>query len=316
MFARLQVLLFVFLLMFIGFCGGLFIGSLFIPKENGFAGSATVFWYGVAGLFIGLASGIFIIRVMKQNTFRVALVITVIISLLVIGWIVYRVKSINNRSAEGEMNFKEYDNKSISASFLHAGFAEGDTSLPAGMGIAKPHLSHGKRVYFYHFLPIGAQPYQIRPFDSLLIHKGENHFEIIYAPPWFFPEVMKLDYDLLLFRTITVSKYWMEVVVNKLTGITYWISRDDAEFIDWTNFLLNVYDVELIDPEKNPLRFKPLDHASIVATTPERFSLKPLAINGDWMMVPTLGLADRIVPYGWIRWRNNDKLLITYSLLS
>jgi hypothetical protein len=72
----------------------------------------------------------------------------------------------------------------------------------------------------------------------------------------------------------------------------------------------------LIDPGNNPVLFKPLDHASIVAVVPERFSFRPLAIKGDWIMVATLGLADRIVPYGWIRWRKQDRIMIRYSLLS
>lgn len=185
-----------------------------------------------------------------------------------------------------------------------------------GMGMAKPHLSDGKVIYFYHLLPIGLQPYQIRPVDKIVLTKGEHHFEISYTPTWFSPEVLKLDYDMLFFRTLTISKDWLEVIVNKQTGQTYWISESDADFIDWPEFLLNVYDIELINPETNPLLFKPFDDAGIVATTPERFSLHPLAINGDWMMVSTTGLADRIRPYGWIRWRKDDKLLISYSLLN
>lgn len=198
----------------------------------------------------------------------------------------------------------------------HTTCIEKDGDLPAGLGVAKPHLSEGRLIYFYHLLPVDMQPWQVRPVDSLLINKGKHHFELSYAPRLFLPEVMKLDYDLLYLRVIGISKDWIEVVVNKQTGLSYWISRGDAEFIHWPGFLLTVYDVELADPETNPLRFKPDDTADIVATTPARFALRPLAIKGDWMMVPTLGLADRIAPYGWIRWRKDDTLLITFSLLS
>ncbi len=108
----------------------------------------------------------------------------------------------------------------------------------------------------------------------------------------------------------------MEVVVNKQTEQAHWIAATDADFIAWPTFLLNVYAVELVDPGVNQLRVKLLGYAGIIATTPPRFSLTPLAIKGDWMLVSTLGLADRIVPSGWIRWRKDDKLLVRYSLLS
>ena len=160
------------------------------------------------------------------------------------------------------------------------------------------------------------QAYQIRPKDSIIISKGQYHFEIRYAPPWFYPEAMKMDYDILLMKTITLSRDWMEVVVNKQTNQTYWISREDAEFNAWPMFLLNIFSISLINPEKNPLLFKPHKDASIVATTPPRFELQPLAIQEDWMMVSTIGLADRIMPTAWIRWRNKDSLLIRYSLLN
>ncbi|HLG40239.1 MAG TPA: hypothetical protein VI461_11245 [Chitinophagaceae bacterium] len=317
MVARVQVGLFVILLMFIGFCGGMLTGSLFAPSGSGFTGPAIAFGYGIGGLLTGLIAGILLIRVLKQPGFRIALIITVITSLLLTGWIIYRVRSSKDQQNNTAINFEHRNNQKINAGFLHTAlFENNDPALSTGMGIAKPHLSDGKLIYFYHLLPIGMQPYQIRPVDSIRIIKGVHHFEISYAPPWFFPEIMKLDYDILLLRALTISRDWMEVVVNRQTGQTYWIAAADAEYTEWSAFLLNVYDVELTDPETNPLRFKPLNDASIVATTPQRFSLKPLAIHGDWMMVPTLGLADRIMPYGWIRWRKDDKLLITYSLLS
>lgn len=315
--AKLQSWIFVILLSFLGFCGGMFIGAFFAPGHAGFQSAAVVFWYGVAGLFTGLLTGIIFARRMKEVRLRNALILVFIVSLLLISWIIYRVKKINAQREISANEISLYDDfENSDPLFIRAAFIENDTLVPTGMGMAKPHLSHGKLIYFYHLFPIGMQPYQIRPFDSLLIHKGLNHFEIYYAPAWFFPEVMKLDYDMLLLRTIATSRDWLEVVVNKLTGQTCWISTTDADFTDWTSFLLNVHSVELIDPEASPLRFNSTDDAGIVATTPERFPLQPLAIKGDFMMVSTRGLADRIRPYGWIRWRKNDRLLIRFSMLS
>ena len=124
---------------------------------------------------------------------------------------------------------------------------------------------------------------------------------------------MKLDYDLLFLRAKTLTRNWIEVVVNRETGQASWIDRHAVEFIHWPTFLLDVVAVEVHDPEGNPVRVKPLDHASVLADA--TLPLRPLAIQGSWLQVSTNGLADRIAPTGWIRWRDGDRLLITYSLL-
>lgn len=313
----LKQIVFYFLMAFLGFCAGMAVGSLFVPEGSGLAGPAIAFWYGLGGLIVGIILALILIRVLRTG-FRIAFIIALIFSFAMVGWIVYRFIVITNKQSSQQIltDTELYHRKINSGIFHHAVFKDGDDKMPLGIGIAKPHLSDGKIIYFYHLLHIGSQPYQIRPVDSIRITKGKHHYEISYAPPWFFPESMKLDYDMLLLRTITISRDWLEVVINKQTGQTHWIAAADADFVDWSTFLLNVYDVELIDPEANPLRFKPLDNASIIATTMQGFSLRPLAICGDWMMVPTTGLADRILPYGWIRWRKDDQLLIRYSLLS
>ena len=65
-----------------------------------------------------------------------------------------------------------------------------------------------------------------------------------------------------------------------------------------------------MDPEANPLRTRPTDSAPILATVPEGWRLRPLAIRGDWVQVSPLGLADRITPSGWVRWTAGSRLLV------
>lgn len=309
-------LFFFILLSFIGFCAGMVIASFIIDKENGLAASADALLYGIAGLIAGVLLGIVSARHMNQKTFRIAFACAILLSLALTTWIVYRVQTLKQQQQSGFLPGMNFKNKETASFYSFAAVVEKEEEQLPGMGIAKPHLSDGHVIYFYHLLPIDMQAWQVRPVDSIVIHKGKNHFEITYAPTSFFPEVMKLDYDLLLLRTLALSNDWLEVVVNKQTELSYWVSRSDADFIDWPTFLLSVYSIEPINPQTNPLRFKPLDHASIIATTPERFPLKPLAIKGDWAMVSTLGLDDRIVLHGWIRWRKDDRLLIRFSLLS
>ena len=203
---------------------------------------------------------------------------------------------------------------------LGSGAAPSSVEQPAsvetlGVGLVKPRLLTGQRLYFYNRPEDDRVPAMMPPLDSLVFGEGRHHVDIKSAPPWFWPEVMKMDYGLLLLRARTLKKNWIEVVVNQQTGLTRWVDRQAVEFIDWPTFLLNVVAVEVTDAVANPIRVKPLDHAGILAEAPD-IPLPPLAIRGSWMQVSTADVADRMPPSGWIRWRDDDRLLIRYSLLS
>ena len=178
-----------------------------------------------------------------------------------------------------------------------------------------PHLVSGERLYFYGTPDFTQLPALMTPRDSVTFGQGPYHVDIMTAPPWFVPEVLKMDYDMLFLRAITLTKNWVEVVVNRLTGETRWIDAQAVRFVDWPRFLLDMATVEMLDAAANPIRVKPLDYAGILAEAPG-IPLQVLAIQGSWMQVSTNGVADRIVPTGWIRWRDGDQLLISYAPLS
>ena len=313
----LQRIVFVVLMAFLGFCAGMATGTQFVPEGSGLAGPAIAIWYGLGGLAIALIVAFILIRFSKKGLGNVLIVIT-LLSLIVVGWIIYRVSVLKAKQSEN-MNMPgttQYQQKTNSGIFRYADFNQPEIQNQLGCGIAKPRLADNKVVNFYSFFHADKDASAMKPVDSIVIIKKKNHFEISYAPPWFFPGHMKLDYDILLLQVLTISRNWMEVIVNKQTGQTHWIAAADADFIEWSTFLLSVYSIEITDPGANPLRVKPLSYAGIIATSPLGLQLKPLAISGDWMMVSTAGFTNRIVPTGWIRWRKDDKLLLGYSLLS
>lgn len=187
--------------------------------------------------------------------------------------------------------------------------------LPLGIGIVSPNIIPGRALYFYGTPDFDAEPYLLKPTDSITFKKGEHYTDIATAPPWLSPEHLKLDYQIFNFRAVTYSQNWIEVIVNNANGQTAWVNRQDVGYKEWGTFLTEVVAVEIIDVDKNPIRIKPQDNASILAQVPGA-QLRPIAVKGDWLLVSTVGLADRIVPTGWIRWRQGDILLIFYSLLS
>ncbi|MCB0488570.1 MAG: hypothetical protein R2820_10235 [Cyclobacteriaceae bacterium] len=187
--------------------------------------------------------------------------------------------------------------------------------LPAGIGIAWVAPSPDRPLRFYSKPDFDSAPYQLKAIDSVTFAKGEHYIDIATAPPWLAPEYIKLDYDQFLFRVVTYSQNWIEVIVNNMNGQTFWVDAQAVEYKDWGTFLTGVVAVEVLDTDKNPIRGKALDQASIIASV-QGAQLRPIAVKGDWLMVSTVGLADRIVPTGWIRWKKGDQLLISYSVLS
>lgn len=152
--------------------------------------------------------------------------------------------------------------------------------------------------------------------DSLIFTRGQYNVDIGTAPPWFVPEYIKLDYDIFHLRAITLSRNWIEVIVNRQTGKTAWVERNAVDFVSWPEFLLQVFSVELITLVKNPVRLKPLENAAIIVADPGRNALNPIAIKGEWMKVSLAGSPGSIPKLGWIRWKKGDQMLITWSLLS
>lgn len=187
--------------------------------------------------------------------------------------------------------------------------------LPVGIGVASPTMSTGEPLFLYPAPDFDALPDPSKAIDSVTFKKSEHYIDIASAPPWLAPEHIKLDYQIFNFRVITYAQNWVEVMVNNATGQTSWVDRQAIGYKDWGTFLTEVVAVEIIDINKNPIRTKPLDNASILAQVPGA-QLRPIAVKGDWLLVSTVGLADRIVPTGWIRWKKDNVMLITYSLLS
>ncbi|MEQ9570257.1 MAG: hypothetical protein RLN75_08725 [Longimicrobiales bacterium] len=192
---------------------------------------------------------------------------------------------------------------------------------PAGVGIVQPTLDPERPLYFYPAADPGDGPGVVGPTDSVTFAESPHFVGIATAPPWFAPEGMKLDYDLLWLRAETLTRNFIEVVVNgteprpRFTPRTAWVDRHAVRFRPWAEFLLDVYSVETLEPAGNPLRSAPAPDA------PERgpsadLPLRPLAIRGEWMRVEGADAREAGLPTGWIRWWRDGRLLVSFSLLS
>lgn len=306
------------------FLGG-FIGGVVVPKSDGLAGAAEVLLFAMIGALMLLAGAIvFVRRATRRGVVR-ALVITGPVALVLLAFITFRfIADKAERDRQWQEEQERFKRMRPTAPATDAIFASFRTTLPTlkeatgrtarlGLGMAAPHMGPGV-FHFYAAPDLDALPDPANATDSLSFEKGEHFTNITSAPPWFVPAHMKLDYDLLLVKVITLARNWVEVEVNAVDGTTRWVARGEVEIRTWPEFITTVNTVEILDPTTNPVRIKPLDHAAVLADGANAL-LVPLAVQGDWLMVSTNGLADRIVPTGWIRWRKGEELLVKYNLL-
>ncbi|MCB0769040.1 MAG: hypothetical protein KDC00_01385 [Flavobacteriales bacterium] len=307
------------------FAGGLF-GRLMVSKADGMAGAVEVLAYALLG---GVALLIGAIVLVRQSPRQVSVRILLIGAPIALALLTYATWHFMKNKAEKDMQWQEeqerYKQLKPTAPAMNVMFVSSSTMVSRsentgeeppprlGLGMASPLMGLGT-FHFYNEPDLDQLPGMFRATDSLTFEKGEHFTNITSAPPWFAPAHLKLDYDLVLMKVITLSRAWMEVEVNNIDGTTRWVDRGEVDFVTWPVFIYTVNTVEIIDPEMNPIRIKPLDHASVLAEGTSAL-LVPIAVQGDWLMVSTNGLADRIAPTGWIRWRDGERLLVRYNLL-
>jgi len=277
--------LFVLVCSLSGFFFGSFLGSATLPKGSGLAGPATVLFYGLIGALITALLSIFLVRKIERKLIIKITIILALLNLIPIGWVVYRFVTVTSQTQKEEP--KKLTPTQIRGSlislFLSSSKIYGETEM--GLGMVKPDFYNRKVIYFYGFPNLEKPVSDHKPTDSLVFMQTEhNQIDISYAPPWFYPEHQKLDYDILYFKLLTMNRDWVQVELNKKTGQSAWMSRNDVSVLLWQEFLLNVFSIENLDPKSNLLRIKPLVHASEVMIK-EYEIMAPVMIKDSWLKV-------------------------------
>ena len=310
-------ILFILICSLTGFFIGSFLGSASLPKGSGLAGPATVVFYGLIGALITALLSIFLARKIERKLIIKITIILTILNLLPIGWIVYRYITVTSQTQQEEP--KKLTPTQISGSLISLLLNSSSKTygeLEMGLGMVKPDFYNKKVIYFYGFPNLEKPVSDHSPTDSLVFMQTEhNQIDISYAPPWFYPEHQKLDYDILYLKILTMNRDWVHVELNKQTGQSAWMSRSDVSVLLWPEFLLNVFSIENLDPKSNILRIKPLLHASEVMTNEYEF-LVPVMIKDSWLKVRLVNNDFDTVGEAWLQWHSEGRLLITYSLLS
>lgn len=281
----------------LGFFVGGTIVAFTIERPSGLAGAGTAAFSALLGAAIGLGFAIYVFRNSStKQVMRINIVSTVIIFVLIAA-----------------LQWKKANSAVLVTTSAHLPeYYQIDDQTIRSLGLAKPNFYEYPVLYFYN-PNLDKAVDEHMPMDSVVFKRTEREFEISYAPAWYYPQHMKLDYDVLLHKVITVGRDWIELEVNQSTQQTAWVDASRVDISFWPQFLLSINSVKPLET-MNPVRIKALDHASEVAV--DYSMLTPIMVKGEWIKVALVNDNYERIAEGWIRWAKDGKWQISYSLFS
>lgn len=307
--------------------GMYYAGWIEAGKNQGLAGGAIVLGWGVLFGVVAFILSFFLTSRINQKRIIIANLVLFILLLFGYGITHYR---FNQRDRLQKEKNKPYNKKipteaknttkltsMLSAVPLSDQKMTGTSQIEKTMvmGYFLPNFFEDQTLYFYSNPNLEKSLLQHLPIDSITFKRNKyNQFEIATAPPWLIPEILKLDYDLLYFKIVSVTNEFVEVIVNIQNNLTYFVNKRAGDVVYWPEFLLGVNSVEFLTGVDEVIKERPFKDSSNVLVDYQ--FIKPIRIKEDWAEVILLGENFQKVGKGWIQWRKDKKLLIKYNLLS
>ena len=194
----------------------------------------------------------------------------------------------------------------------------GQKNIPVGQGVLKIDFAKLPVLQFYSDTGLTVPSKTIR-----IIKNSSEEYSIKNETginDWFKPEQLFFEHDIFLLRVDTVIGSWYKVIANSTNGETYWTKADSIKkFIKWQTFLLK--EVSSIDKGDVDLEIKitASGKAATIKKIESTDCFKVLEIKGDWIRIKTnteleCSESKRPIKSGWIKWRQNNRLTINYSL--
>lgn len=313
---KIYSILFYFLSIVLCFFTGMQIAAWLGTHENqGLAGGAIIFSYGVIGAGIGLVTSFFIAyRADRKFIIRLNLILAALIAIFFI-YIYFNHKRKNEMENLKNKNdhYGIINPQNTTTANLFA-TTEINQNESFGIGMFSPNTFDNSSLLLYGNLNLDKSYLEHSPTDSITFDRHENGgFDIATAPPYLVPEHVKLDYDLLMFKVISVTQDFLEIEVNKNSDKKLNVIKSSGIFYTWSEFFLHVNSVEFINSKSQNVYLKPLENSSKIK---ENFQfMKPLKVRHKWMYVSLIE-NHQSVGNGWIKWNENGKMLIKYSLFA
>jgi len=315
-------LLFYFLMVIVFFFIGLYLAKLVgAGKGQMLAGGATVLFYGLVSSGIAFTLALFVAHGVNHNTLIKFNKVLGVLFFLIVSITAYKVITREKKedpvkdhpketTAPAQQEIAMVAHKASEKQVLQQNVKES-----MGIGFFKPNYFEHPTLYFYGGINLEKVLIEHTPMDSVVFAKDQyNNPTTSYAPPWLYPEHLKLDYGIIIFKVLGIGRDFIKVEGNKQTKQLTYLDKNKGTFSPWAEFLLSVNSVEFNENSSKKVFVKPLDHAGEVQVTFE--FMQPLLVEQDWMYVKLVDESFNEQGKGWIRWKNNNVLQIIYSLLS
>jgi hypothetical protein len=153
----------------------------------------------------------------------------------------------------------------------------------------------------------------------IIDQEGEKSLQAEQPLDWLKPEGLSLDYSIFTFRYLQVEKEWVEVIINDETDDKKWLKRKAGlEVVRWEDFLVEY--TTAIEP-LFPAAIKAAlgEQAATLRKSSKEDCFEAVEVRGQWLRIRTNTVLecsehDEPVADGWIRWRDDQRLLIEYFL--
>ncbi len=311
------LLLYLLTLLFFTALGTALAGLAGAGDGQGLAGGAIVLFNG---LIIGLGAVIASMFLVKYANRRTILIINGVLALaMLVLYIILRMKYEAKHKEDDPPRKEQVEPNRPTApaaptepvgTLLQTGF----DSEGMGMGFFLPDLYSAGTLYFYGQPNFEKSISDHSAYDSLVFRQTESGLQSVYGPPWLFPEYSKLDYGIFYFKVNSIGHDILEVEGNKRDGRTTYVDRNAGRLLLWSEFILTVNSVEFPPDSDGRIFRKPQIDSDEISTRSE--FMRPLRVKGDWLQVSLQDDNMKSIGIGWIRWRENGRLQVAYSLLS
>lgn len=142
---------------------------------------------------------------------------------------------------------------------------------------------------------------------------SDGKFE--YENSEFRPYAFHPDYFLLALKYVDEDASRFKVVVNEEKGLVKYVNKADKnlQFQTWEAHIFKAFSIEF-DEKENPLREMPDGKIKKFDYSKHQI-FSPVEIQGEWLKVDWKTESDLDknqlkTDFGWIRWKQNEKLLI------
>lgn len=223
-----------------------------------------------------------------------------------------RIYEANTQEISKNKQNQEANNSFAKADTQESQAEQGDVdSIKNTKGLIVLSEQYGKTDFIRFYNQDGSLWYQF----TFYYDDSDGKFE--YENENFAPFSFHQDYFVLALKCVGEDADRYEVIVNEKTGLRKFVRKDDKtlKFETWEQHILKTFAVDF-DRESNPLRETPGGKIKIIEL-PKEVVFHPVEISGEWLKVRwdspktvRRNKKSNNSKFGWVKWRENNKILI------